>query len=435
MKVLFLFLTERWLPYNPSIAALSAAVKAEGHEAECLSIPLDSSIKEAAARIAERGADVIGASVMTRDWPGIRALYALLRRSTRAFLVVGGYHATLAPRDVARSDADAICVGEGELALPALLGRLSRGERPGTFPGMWVRGAEGWTDPPPAGAGASDIASLPRWDYDVFGDMSEILARGINIFGTTRDRFLPTRASRGCPFDCTYCSAPTWEKAAGFDGAGKRNVRPVEHLCDELAELKERYRPGGFEFWDEHFPIDLGWLAELGWVYPRRVGLPFRMEMHPSAASRQRLELLAQAGCELFHCGVEAGDPEYRRNILRRRTSDAALERVFADARELGLRTSTSVMMALPNETLEQAQKTLALLRRLRPSYVVWSTYTPLPGTPLGEENSEHIRPDPERLDNFQRVRDQPRFPRMSGEEINLLHQQYAELQRELSAG
>lgn len=435
MRILFVCLSEPWTPYSPSIAALSAAVRASGHEPACLSIPLETSVREAADKIAALAPDVVGASVMTRDWPGIRTLLLRVKQRSPTFVVVGGYHATLAARQVSKCAAvDAVCIGEGELSLPTLLDTLERGDRPVSRRGLWVRGPDGFDDPIPPGGAADDIATLPSWDYEVFGPVSDLLARGINILGGKKDRFLPTRASRGCPFNCTYCSAPRWGKASGFDGEGKRNVHPVTDLCNELASLRDRHQPDGFEFWDEHFPVDVAWLAELAREYPRRVGLPFRIEMHPSAATRERLEHLATAGCSLFHCGVEAGDPVYRKNVLNRRSSDATLQRVFDDAHELGMETSASVMMALPSETVRQVEMTLELLRRLKPRHVICSTYVPLPGTTLGGEMFELETPDVERFDDFRKCAPVIDYPRMTGDEVDDLHRRFAELQRELDA-
>jgi anaerobic magnesium-protoporphyrin IX monomethyl ester cyclase len=219
----------------------------------------------------------------------------------------------------------------------------------------------------------------------VFGDMRAILSDGINTFGPHIDRYLPTRAGRGCPYTCAYCSAPRWGKLQDFGARDKRNTRPVMHLIEELASLRERYAPDGFEFWDEHFPIKVEWLREFAREYPRAVGLPFKVEMHPSAATRERLELLVEAGCGLFHCGIESGDESFRHDVLNRRTPDLRLQQVFDDCRELGLETSASLMTMLPGETRAQTRSTTDLLHRLRPGSFMWSTYHPLPGTVLGE--------------------------------------------------
>ncbi len=405
MRVVFVGLSEPQSPYSPPIAALSAAVRAAGHESVFLGFPLASRVCDASDAIARAGGDVVAITMMSRDWPGVRSLLPLVKASTGAFTVVGGYHATLAARQVAECEAiDAICIGEGEVCFPALLDQLERSERPRTFPGMWLRGDGGFAPPLPPAAPALDIASLPLWDHQVLGGVDRLLDHGVNIFGDSRDRFLPWRASRGCPYDCTFCSAPRWGSAAGYDSKGARNVWPVDDLCRNLAAVRDRHHPDGFEFWDEHFPVDLDWLRDLAREYPRRVGLPFRAEMHPSAATRGRLALLAAAGCVLFHCGVEEGDPLYRRRVLNRRSSDEVLARVFDDARSLGLATSASVMVACPGETPAQMEATLTLLRHLRPDHLFWSKYHPLPGTALGDPVAPPPAADLDRFDDYRRL-------------------------------
>ncbi|MEM9454242.1 MAG: radical SAM protein [Myxococcota bacterium] len=400
LRVLLLFFTDPRRAFSSSVAALSAVVREAGHEPLALEVFRKYRIDRVAEHIDKLAPDVVGASCMTRDWPGAAALLARLQG--RAYVVVGGYHASLAPHDVAACEAvDAIAIGEGERPLTWLLAALAdtttTAPRPTTpqptaphpllptRPGLWVKQSDGWSDPIPQADPVPDIATVPWWDYEVFGSVEQIIEDGINTFGPVVDGYLPTRAGRGCPFSCAYCSAPRWGSLHELSDRQKRNHRPVDHLCDELAALRDRYRPEGFEFWDEHFPVDLDWLERFAHEYPRRVGLPFKVEMHPSAASRKRLTLLRQAGCVLFHCGIEAGDEIFRREVLNRRTSQARLQQVFDDCRALGLQTSASLMTMLPGETREQMRATTQMLHQLRPGSFMWSTYHPLPGTVLGD--------------------------------------------------
>jgi len=431
VRVAFVFFNHPPTPFNASVAALAGAVRDGGHEAVALSIPLTDPVAGAAARVDEARADVVAVTAMSRDWPAAQAL--LERLSPGPLRVVGGYHASLAPLAVAACDAVyAIGIGDGERPLRALLDALDAGERPRTRPGLWVRDHAGFSGTPPPADPEPSIADLPRWDYEVFGDVGAMLDHGLNTFGPLVDRYLPTRASRGCPYRCAYCSAPVWGEVAGFGSSGGANVRPVEDLCDELADLRDRHAPDGFELWDEHFPVDLAWLRELARAYPARVGLPFKVEMHPSAATHERLALLAEAGCVLFHCGVEAGDPTLRRETLNRRTSDQTLARVFRDARALGLETSASVMTALPGETYAQAMATVELLEALRPDSFMWSTYAALPFTPLGDA-ARAGWPRPARI----RLDDAPSLasltpPAMTDGEREAVHAALTALQREL---
>ncbi|MFO7562675.1 MAG: radical SAM protein [Enhygromyxa sp.] len=400
MRALLLFFTDPPRGFSSSVAALAGVVRAAGHEPLALEVHRKQRIAEVAAQVDALAPDLLGVATMTRDWPGARAL--LERLGCDPYVVVGGYHASLAPRDVAACErVDAIAIGEGERPLRRLLGVLPHDRPRASLPGLWVRG-EGWSDPLPGADPEPDIAALPRWDYEVFGDVRAMLQAGVNTFGPHVDRYLPTRAGRGCPFTCAYCSAPRWGKLQGFAARDKRNTRPVADLCDELADLRDRYAPEGFEFWDEHFPIKLEWLRELAREYPRRVGLPFKVEMHPSAATRERLELLVEAGCVLFHCGVEAGDERFRHDVLNRRTPDARLQQLFDDCRAIGLETSASLMTMLPGESRAQTRSTTDLLHRLQPGSFMWSTYHPLPGTVLGEAAvAKWPGPARERFDDY----------------------------------
>ncbi len=403
LRVLFVFFTDPPRAFSSSVAALSPVVRAEGHESEALEVFRGYTIDDVAAHIDGLAPDVLALSCMTRDWPGAHAL--IDRQTTDATVVVGGYHASLAPREVAEcAGVHAICLGEGERPMARLLDRLSRGEAPESSPGLWVRDAKsdrGWAGDAPPADSEPDIAALPWWDYEVFGSVPEAIEAGINTFGPLIDGYLPTRAGRGCPFSCAYCSAPSWGKLGRFSEKSRRNTRPVADLCDELVSLRDRYRPEGFEFWDEHFPVDLAWLEAFAEVYPERVGLPFKVEMHPNAATRPRLTLLKKAGCSLFHCGIEAGDEAFRRDVLNRRTSDARLQAVFDDCRDLGLETSASLMTMLPGETREQMKATTALLHRLKPGSFMWSNFHPLPSTVLGEAGVEQAG---DKVDAMQRV-------------------------------
>ncbi|MCS6799538.1 MAG: B12-binding domain-containing radical SAM protein [Myxococcota bacterium] len=420
MRVLFVAFSKPWTPFNSSVAALAGVVRAAGHEPVALALPLDVGPTQGAWFAATLRPDLVCVTAMTRDAPVARALLPLLRARTGAPVVVGGYHATFSPRDFAVLDGvDAIGIGEGERALRALLDDLVRGTMR-TRPGLWVRGPRGFEGEPPPPDPEPDIAALPPWDYEALGDVRAMLDHGINTLGPVQDRYLPLRASRGCPYGCAYCSAPSWN---GLHRNGwRRNVLPVEQLCDEAARLRDRWHPDGFEMWDEHFPIDERWLRELATRWPERVGLPFRIEWHPAAASRERLRLVREAGCELVHVGVEVGDPELRRRTLLRRQSDELLERVFADARALGLATSASVMVGVPGERADQVERTVALLERLRPDSFMWSNYTPLPGTALARARADGaVGPDA------------PPEHELKPEERSRLHGRLAELSTRLA--
>src|SRR5206468_3323314 len=159
-----------------------------------------------------------------------------------------------------------------------------------TRPGLWARAADGFVHPIPPADAEPDMTALPPWDYSVFGNP-------MFVDGDAGQQFLATRASRTCPFACHYCTVPIWEETNGLRDRHFVNVRPVAHLCDELASLRDRYRPNEIDFWDPQFPFATEWLKEFAERYPSEVGVPFRALMHPRTLNQERIELLAKAGC------------------------------------------------------------------------------------------------------------------------------------------
>lgn len=390
MRVVFLYVHDRFTPFSTAIAALAGAVRADGYELVRCGVPIGASVEEATERVVGCAPDVVAASFMSRDFPLVTRVLSEARRRTFAFVVAGGYHATLDAGSVARAGvADAIGVGEGERPFRRLLGVLAAGARPQTGAGLWVaEPGGGFAGERPSADREPDVDRLPSWDYELFADV----ATESSMYGWVGpDRYLPVRASRGCPFDCSYCSNPAWTAVNELRARGVRNVRSVDRLLDELVALRARFEPQGFEFWDEHFPIEPSWIEAFADAYPRRVGLPFRVEMHPNTARPERLATLARAGCALVHFGVESGDHELRRGLLKRRTSDAVYERIFAEARALGMETSASVMTALPGESFAMGERTLDLVRRLAPDHLSFAAYAPLPGTELGARASAAV--------------------------------------------
>ncbi len=382
MRIAFLHVHDRFTPFSTATAAISGAVRDLGHEHVLCGIELGTTVDGAVERLSALRPELVAASFMSRDFLPISRVVREVRARTGAYTVAGGYHATLDATGVAAAGAfDAIGIGEGERAFRRVVEAVGAGGRPETSPGLWAAQRGVFVGGPPPSDREPDIAALPPWDYELFGD---VVTRSSMHGYVLKDRFAPLRASRGCPFDCTYCSNPAWKQVNELDAGGARNVRPVEQVIEEACRLAERFGAEGFEFWDEHFPVDVRWIAALAEAWPARVGLPFRVEMHPNTATPERLALLAKAGCVLMQYGVEAGDERLRRSVLKRRTSDAAYERVFAATRALGMATSASVMLAMPGETYEMGLASLALIRRLRPDYMSYAAYAPLPRTELG---------------------------------------------------
>src|SRR5207344_2570132 len=152
-------------------------------------------------------------------------------RLPRTIICVGGHSASfIAPAIIehGRGAVDCVLRGEGEAGLPALLSAIEAGADLATadlaaLPGLITAAGEG---PPPGFVHSLDTL-LPARD---------LLRHRRKYFLGTLDPCASIEFSRGCPWDCSFCSAWT------FYGRSYRLISP-ERVIEDLISIPE---PGVF---------------------------------------------------------------------------------------------------------------------------------------------------------------------------------------------
>ena len=187
----------------PNGALTSLAGNVDPHHSVAVAdlILVQSRVRETIeALVARHRPDLVGLSVMTfqrRTAQKVARLVRLLRPS--ATIVVGGYDPSLAPEAYGGPDwdADVIVRGEGEIAFRELVRALERGERLDGIAGVSFRDASGVMrhapDRPVDGL-AGTIRPPAR---------GARVLRGYTMLGRQAD---VVETSRGCTFDCSFCS-------------------------------------------------------------------------------------------------------------------------------------------------------------------------------------------------------------------------------------
>ena len=114
--------------FNTSVAAISAALKKNGRNAQLISTGMTSpDVEYFRKEISRLRPDVVLFSVMSAVWPTVKKLSKIVKQIANSYVICGGYHPTLFPEDtIAHEFVDAICLGEGDLALPMALDDIER---------------------------------------------------------------------------------------------------------------------------------------------------------------------------------------------------------------------------------------------------------------------------------------------------------------------
>ena len=334
-------------------------------------------VRPVSTQLREFRPQVVGVhtKTLTRD----RAIEVAERaRSGGSFVVAGGPDAASRPEEYLDAGFDAVVPGEGEGALVDLARRVARGEDVADVPGTIVRRAgrlvRGSARP---FLRDLDLLPLPAWDLV---DMEEYLGRWQRSTGERRAAVL---TSRGCPFDCSWCSKPTF-------GRTFRQQSP-ERVVAELRALQQRYGVDYVRFCDDVFGVSRPWIdrlltrmdedgVRLKWECLARVDL-----LKPDLLKRMR-----EAGLERVYVGVESGSQKML-DLMNRGTRLAQVERVADALRREGIRQFWFLMLGYPGETLEDIEATLQLFRRFSPEEYSVSIAVPVPGTRFYESVKDRL--------------------------------------------
>ncbi|MBU4446390.1 cobalamin-dependent protein, partial [bacterium] len=157
----------------PGIAYLGAVAHQAGHEVLLIDGGLRT-ISQITRDVSEASPDLVGVTCWTIDRYLVWKLCAALKQAVpKAFMVIGGPHATMYPEHIfKKTHASAVVVGEGEETFAEFLEALAEGKRLKDVAGMVLRNEDGgvfYTAPRPP---IQNINSIPRPHYAGFRHFS-----------------------------------------------------------------------------------------------------------------------------------------------------------------------------------------------------------------------------------------------------------------------
>lgn len=115
------------------------------------------------------------------------------------------------------------------------------------------------------------------------------------------------------------------------------------------------------------------------------------VEVNPGTADRARYSLLRQAGFNRLSMGVQAFDDRLLKALGRIHTANQAI-RAYETARQAGFENiNVDLMFALPDQNIQQWQKTLRTAVSLQPEHVSCYALAIEPGTPFFRMHQEGL--------------------------------------------
>ncbi len=377
MKVLFIYtdiFTNQYFHFQYGIGSNSSVLKQGDHSISLLYLSQEISREELTRRVKGLRPDLIGFSTGTHQWRFAREFSRWLKESFNIPIICGGIHPTLAPEEaISEPGIDMICRGEGEYALLELADKMEAGEDISRIQNLWIKSPEGEIIRNPLRPPILDLDSLPFPDRDIY-DYEHLLKE--NAYEHM------VMASRGCPYQCSYCCSPAVNQLYSGKGSPVR-MRSPQNVIKELTMLQNRFRVDSLFFTDEIFTLNHHWLSEFCQLYQSKFTIPFKAYARVETVNKEVFKLLKEAGCFMVLIGVESGNEEIRRKIMNRKMKNEDIIRVFQMADEIGLKTWSDNLLGVPGETRETIQETIDLTLKISPDHIQNSIFFPYPGTEL----------------------------------------------------
>ena len=317
--------------------------------------------------------DLIGFSCLTGGhlWVQSRAEHIKKEKEWDTPIIVGGSHATFFPQLIKHPCVDFICRGEGEYALKELLDKVENGEDLTSIQNIWAKrnGQIIENDVRPL-IPDLDLLPLPdRTHYDKYPFLKK----------NPHKRMI---ASRGCPFNCTYCYNSALKSLYKNKGKLVRR-RSVENVLREILLLQQDCGWKTLEFVDDAFLGDKEWFLRFAEAYRQQVNLPYTCFGIAHNIDEAVADALEQSCCKCVEFGIEAGSERIRKEIYKKRVSTSDIVRGAELLHQRGIEFLTFNMVGAPSETLEEMGETIRLNQQIKTDYPWCSIMQPYPGTEI----------------------------------------------------
>ena len=315
---------------DQGIRTLSSVLKKEGYGVNLVFMPLnkgyyslyDKKILEQLKNICI-DSKLIGVSCFINTKSKAVQIMNFLKRNTKATIIFGGIHVTLAP-DECIKDNDILCIGEGEYAILDIAKAVNSNKTLDKIPNLWIKNKEtGKIIKNPVRNLIDNLDELPYPDFDF--ENHYILDKDKIRKFKEEDlcKEILFLSGRGCPHSCDYCSNSTYNEL--YCGKRKRIIRyhSNDYIIDFLKQIKEKFRSLIYiALWDDTFSLrSLDEIKDFSYKYKKSIGIKLKIQIDARTITDEKVKYLIDSGCSYVSLGIQ-GSERVNKEIYHRYISE-----------------------------------------------------------------------------------------------------------------
>lgn len=361
---------------------IAAALKLRGIPSRVLDMNItETSIDQLKEKLDQSKPDVVGITCFTSNYSNaVCVAKAVKAWNPKAFVVLGGVHATFMHTEILESvpEVDAVVCNEGEVTMCEIAEALEAGTAFSEINGLTYREGSAIQSTPPRNR-LEDLDELP---YPAFDLLEPSVEDYIKLYGV---RNFPIITTRGCPFECVFCST------SAFHGR-KYRTRKVNSIVDEIQYLIGKYKIENISFVDDNFTMQKDRVVDLcNELKKRGVSIKWGCSSRVDQLPEDLIKTMAEAGCNSIFFGVESASQPVL-DFIKKGFSVKQAQETVKLCEKLGVRTHVSFIIGLPGENTESLEEMLSFIDETKPSgRVLPNVLDILPGTDLYSRTSYYF--------------------------------------------
>ena len=184
--------------------------------------------------------------------------------------------------------------------------------------------------------------SWPDWEaFDIDAYLDRDYSSGVN-----RGRSMPMLATRGCPYQCTFCSSPDmWTT--------RYVTRNTQDVVDEIGHYIKHYNADNIDFLDLTAIVKRQWVLDFcEKLLEQKINITWQLPSgtRSEVIDQEVVEALYKSGCRNISYAPESGSPAMLQKIKKRVDLDNIVDSMKG-AVDAGLVTNANIILGLPGDT------------------------------------------------------------------------------------
>ena len=298
---------------------------------------------------------VIGISAMTTS---IQSAYILCKTLKGiAPIGIGGVHIAVDPEFIDRYPVFDFCVvGEGEITFEKIVSDIKNNK---SIKKKYIGEAVKNLDDLPFPARHLIDTKIYRRE-----EMSDYEIPSAGIF-----------TSRGCPYNCLFCSIPGLKQKVRF--------RTAKNVADEMESIYKQCA-GNYCFNDDCFTLNKKRVIELcKEIVKRGLKTKWIVATRADRVDDEMVGWMKKGGCTELYFGVESGSKRIRNKVIGKNLKEETIKHAISLCKKHNILSNIYLMMGFPTETKEDLKETVKIGQRVKADVIGIHITRPFPGSDI----------------------------------------------------